>query len=1032
MNNFLRFQRAGLAISTATLCWISSSTKAANVAVINTHDALAGSLRQAIQDAGPGDTIVFQIPKSSPGYDSGTGVFTITLSSDALKVDKNLTIDGGGQKIVITATGSAHIGIFYIPAGNVTISGITMSNGVTSGNGAGIFNQGNLTVRGCTLLANHADSGDGGGAIWNANGASLTLENSTLANNQASVGNGGGILNQGMLIVRSTTIFGNHAGNPAHTTGDRGGGISNSGTARIQNSIIAGNDDQGNGTDNVSGTFTSDGYNLLGKNSSGHGFTATGDQVNATDAQVNLGPLQDNGGPTQTMAPQVGSLAIDQGKLSLDSNNQPIDTDQRGQSRPVDLPTANAIGGDGSDIGAVEVGPRQTGPTYVVTNLAEHIDPACTADDCTLLEAITAAYYSGNGPSTITFAPGLSGTIRNSQAEGLPVISPLTIVGPGARLLTIDGGAAARILRISKGAGAVNISGLSLINGKSPGSESGGACNNQANLTISDCSFVGNSSSANGGGIYNDGSGGAASLTLVNCTIFGNDAASGAGGGIFNAAYNGSTTTTLTNCTFGENFAQNGGAIYNDGTSSGNAALTITNCTFSSNGASSSGGGIFNDALNPSTTGTATVTLRNTLFSKGQGANLFNDSAAGGGGGTIVSEGNNLSSDAAGATGPDATTTGPAGFLNHAGDIRNTDPKLGSFGNNGGDTDTISLLADSPARDAGNDSTAPATDQRGFARVGVSDIGAYEFGAVAPTPTPTATPTATPVVTATPTATPTPTPTLGILNNISSRLQVGTGENVLFAGFTIQGTGSKQVFIRAAGPSLASVGVAGALANPQLELHNSNRDIIATNDDWQTTQIGGVITADQSADIQSSGFAPADPAESAIIATLPPGAYTAIVEGVGGGTGVGIVELYDLSQNNGANLTNISTRGFIQLGDSVLIGGFTVANQPVNVIVEAAGPSLRAIGVGNAMDDPQLELHDANGAIAANDDWQTTQIGGVITGDQSGAIQQSGLAPFNPAESALIARLSPGAYTAIMRGANNTSGVGVIAIYTLP
>ena len=111
--------------------------------------------------------------------------------------------------------------------------------------------------------------------------------------------------------------------------------------------------------------------------------------------------------------------------------------------------------------------------------------------------------------------------------------------------------------------------------------------------------------------------------------------------------------------------------------------------------------------------------MRNTLFSQGQGANLFNDSAAGGGGGKIVSEGNNLSSDAAGAvTGPDATTTGPAGFLNHAGDIRNTDPKLGSFGNNGGDTDTISLLADSPARDASNDSTAPATDQRGFARVG--------------------------------------------------------------------------------------------------------------------------------------------------------------------------------------------------------------------------------------------------------------------------------------------------------------------------
>ena len=150
MNRFLRSQRSGLVIGIGILCRISSLAEAANVAVINGNDALAGSLRQAIQDANPGDTIVFQIPKSSSVYDSATGIFTIGLTSNGLTVNKSLTIDGGGQKIVIKPAGSAHIGVFQIVGGNVTIVGITMSNGVTSGSGAGISNQGNLTVRGWT------------------------------------------------------------------------------------------------------------------------------------------------------------------------------------------------------------------------------------------------------------------------------------------------------------------------------------------------------------------------------------------------------------------------------------------------------------------------------------------------------------------------------------------------------------------------------------------------------------------------------------------------------------------------------------------------------------------------------------------------------------------------------------------------------------------------------------------------------------------------------------------------------------------
>jgi hypothetical protein len=253
----------------------------------------------------------------------------------------------------------------------------------------------------------------------------------------------------------------------------------------------------------------------------------------------------------------------------------------------------------------------------------------------------------------------------------------------------------------------------------------------------------------------------------------------------------------------------------------------------------------------------------------------------------------------------------------------------------------------------------------------------------------------------------------------------------LFAGFIIQGSASKTLLIRSGGPSLTSFGVPGALGNPQLELHDPS-NTLGTNDNWQTTQLGGVITSDQVAAIQNSGAAPLDPAEPAIIATLPAGAYTAIVQGVGGTQGVATVEVYDLSPNNGAILANISTRGFIQTGDNVMIGGFIVVGQSSRVLIRATGPSLISFGINNPLTNPQLELHDPNGTLAGNDDWQTTQLGGIITSDQSGAIQNSGFAPGNPAESAIIATLAPGAYTAIAQGVNGGIGVGLIEVFALP
>ena len=275
------------------------------------------------------------------------------------------------------------------------------------------------------------------------------------------------------------------------------------------------------------------------------------------------------------------------------------------------------------------------------------------------------------------------------------------------------------------------------------------------------------------------------------------------------------------------------------------------------------------------------------------------------------------------------------------------------------------------------------------------------------------------------------------LGNISTRGFVQTGNNVMIGGFIIEGTGPKMVILRAIGPELAAppFNIPNALANPRLELHNGTGALIASNDNWQTTVIAGIITASQVSAIQNSGHAPTQPSESAIIATLQPGNYTAIVRGVNNTIGVALVEVYDISPNATSILGNISTRGFVQIGNNVMIGGFIVQGTgQKTVIVRAIGPELSAppFNIPNALANPTLELHTGNGAlIARNDNWQTTIIGGIITASQVSAIQNSGHAPTQPSESAIIATLSPGNYTAIVRGVNNTTGVALVEMYDL-
>lgn len=254
--------------------------------------------------------------------------------------------------------------------------------------------------------------------------------------------------------------------------------------------------------------------------------------------------------------------------------------------------------------------------------------------------------------------------------------------------------------------------------------------------------------------------------------------------------------------------------------------------------------------------------------------------------------------------------------------------------------------------------------------------------------------------------------------NLSTREDVGTGDDALIGGFIITGATPKTVLLRALGPSLTSAGLTEVLQDPVLELHGADNSIIAQNDNWKTGQ---------ETEIAATGIPPTNDREAALVMTLTPGAYTAVVHGSNGGTGIGLVEAYDLDDSPASRFGNISTRGKVGPGTDVLIGGLIIASEEsglANVIVRAIGPSLGAKGISDALQDPTVELHDANGALLAqNDNWRDTQ---------EGIIASTGLGPSDDRESAIFTELAAGAYTAVVRGANETTGVALVEAFSIP
>jgi outer membrane protein assembly factor BamB len=281
-------------------------------------------------------------------------------------------------------------------------------------------------------------------------------------------------------------------------------------------------------------------------------------------------------------------------------------------------------------------------------------------------------------------------------------------------------------------------------------------------------------------------------------------------------------------------------------------------------------------------------------------------------------------------------------------------------------------------------------------------------------PSPTATATVPPTASPTPSSPGSPTPAAQALN-LSTRMLVLTEDQVGIGGFIITGNEPKTVLVRGIGPSLGKFGVPNPLADPTMELHGPSGFVTLNNNNWRDTQ---------EAEIQATGLAPTNDLESAILATLPPGNYTAIVKGVNNGTGVGLVEAFDLGQAADSKLGNISTRAFVSTGTDIMIAGFILGNGgSTNIILRGIGPSLSNFGVPNALEDPTLELRDDNGALLrANDNWMDDP-------KQAAILTAAGLALSNNLESGIAATLPPGLYTALLAGQNGVTGVGLVEVY---
>jgi uncharacterized repeat protein (TIGR01451 family) len=1032
-----------------------------SLVVTSNADSGAGSLRQAIVDACTGGTITF---------DMNQVVSPITLTTAELLINKNLTITGPGAN-VLTVTRSAagatpNFRIFEIATStNVAISGLTISNGVAlgagnAGEGGGILNSGTLAVDGLAVSGNQAGdtTNPGLGAGLASVSGTLTVTNSTISGNIVT-GNGGGIGNIATTKVINSTISNNRAtsfgggvinANAGATLGvlnstitnnrsdsnnagpNGGGGIAEGALSNppiLNNTIVAGNFRGGTGTtrDDLNGAYSSSSSNnLIGDGTGMTGITngTNGNKVGTGANPINplLATLGNYGGPTPTHRLLPGSPAVDAGSdaLAVDTIGDPLATDQRGIGFPRFI-------GPAVDIGSVEVDysivPTAGTPQSTAVNTAFPIALKATLTESDIpVSGISVTFTAPTSGPRGTFSSGNTATVV-TDANGVataPTIAANSTPGTYNVAATVVGVTDPANFSLTNVAGPTTHFGVT-----APANATAGvafnftvtaldASNNTVTNYTGTVHFTSNDPSAtlpadstltNGTGTFS-----ATLRTAGNRTITATDtstAATGTSNTItvtptaathFSVVAPGSVTAgTAFNFTVTALDQFNNTAAGYTGTVRFNSS--DLNATLPANSTLTNGTGTFSATLR--TIGNQTIT-----------ATDVNNSAINGTSNIIA-----VLKPTPGLSGTVSPTSGNVGTAF-------TDTAVLS----GGVTPTGTITFTVYGPNAPNCATAVFTSSKTVNGNGtyVSDPftptapGTYTFvafysGDVNNNPVSTVCGAASQTFTVT---SPAPTPTPAQSLNISTRVRTELGDRAMIGGFIVSGNAPKTVVIRGLGPSLSSFNLTDLLANPQLELKGPNNNLIFLNKDWKDSQ---------RSIIEGTNFQPKDDRESVIVISLNPGAYTAILSGEGGTTGIGLVEVYDTSPNSDSKLGNISTRGFVQTGDKVMIGGFTLGtnNNPTRIAIRGRGPSLSQFGLSPVLADPTLELRNQNGTLLiVNDDWQSDTV-------SAGNLTANGLGLSDPKEAGIFTSLPAGQFTAILAGKGGGIGIGLLEIYNL-
>ena len=1145
-----------LALAVLSLAAATAST-ATTITVQSTDDGAANAancpgtgcrLRDALAAAVAGDTINFSV----------TGA--ITLTSGQLVAGNSVTISGPGANLLTVRRDPAaatNFRIFQVGNATVTISGLTISGGRSVagafpdgfGGGIHVFS-GNLTINRCTISGNFASNV--GGAIYMSNSPTLTINNSTISGNTApgsggAPGAGGAVVVTGVATVNNSTISDNSTDmltngavsigvgatfslNNSTVAHNPAGGILNGdavgpnstfpggGTLNLNNSIAANNSSY-----DISGPVASGDFNLVRNTAS-----ALPGSQNITGVDPMLGALAFNGGPTRTHALLGGSPAIDKGK---DFNR--TGRDQRDSTRPVDDPAiANAAGGDGSDIGAVEFtaaleqtcgvvngsfesntfggwtiflrgGSSSSGNWFVYTGttapltgaalgasiaappdgtyaaVADMVSPGThilyqdVAVPSNGTSSLSFYVYYKNQQSSAFFTPPtldpnagpnqqyrvdlITTTAPVDSVAGTDVLANLFITNPGdpavlpPTLKTYDVTAfAGQMVRLrfaeADNSGVLNASvdavclrhlaitasGVVRTAGTAAVRSAVAQVENDAGATGSLTVTVNNSASATVNGVT------VSNLAVDAAGVVTADvvAACGASNASFTlkvtdtAGLSNSTTLSVTvnpnpapvltySSSQAVNYAGSRTITPATGpTDNGSVATIAVQSIGTYTGAISVDNTGVVSVSNATPPGNHTILIRATdncgattdasfTLAVARATPAISTQAS-----PAITIPGNISDTATLATGfnPTGTITFTLYGPNDAscgGPVVFTSTKTVS-GNGSYPSDAFTLVLPGMYRwiasYSGDALNSPASGSCNDPNESVE---------VSPLPTPTPTPS--------PTPTPTPSPSPAQPLNLSTRLRVETGDKAMIGGFIITGNVSKPVVLRGMGPSLTAGGMppTGLLQDPVLELHAPDGSVMTRNDNWKDSP--------QRAQIEGTTFQPGDDRESVIVATLPPAAYTAVLTGSAHTTGVGLIEIYDKDASVNSALANISTRGFVQTGNDVLIGGFMLGRDPspTRIVIRGIGPSLAQFGLAEVLADPVLELHDENGSIMlSNDNWMDDPV-------SAAKLIANGLAPQNAQESGIVASLPPGQFTVTLSGKNGGTGIGLLEIYNL-